>query len=122
MEDTQSYLGIKEAFALPKSTEEEKKMRRAAVEKAAIKAAEVPLSNGTAALRILELCAEMSGKFNSAAGSDMEAGVMLAKMAVADTALNIEANLPLIKTPEISEKFVREAEKLKKAAAERKDG
>ena len=107
VEDTQSYLGIKAAFALPKAAEEEKAARRAAVERAAVKAAE--------ALRILELCREMEGRCNAAASSDMEAGIMLAKMAVADTALNVEANLPLIKTPEINEGLARSARGLKDA-------
>ena len=115
VEDTQSYLGIKAAFALPKAAEEEKAARRAAVERAAVKAAEVPLANGHAALRILELCREMEGRCNAAASSDMEAGIMLAKMAVADTALNVEANLPLIKTPEINEGLARSARGLKDA-------
>lgn len=113
VEDTQSYLGIKAAFSLPKSTEDEKIVRRTAVEKAAIKAARIPLENGRAAFRILELCKEMEGKFNAAALSDMEAGLMLAKMAVIDTALNVEANLSLIKTPKINQDLAKAALDLK---------
>lgn len=113
VEDTQSYLGIKTAFSLPKSTDDEKAVRGAAVEKAAVKAAEVPLANGHAALRILELCKEMEDKFNTAAFSDMEAGILLAKMAVIDTALNVEANLSLIKTPEKNQKIAKAALELK---------
>ncbi|MCD7952980.1 MAG: cyclodeaminase/cyclohydrolase family protein [Synergistaceae bacterium] len=115
VEDTRSYLGIKAAFALPKATEEQKSARRAAIESAAIKAANVPLENGRAALRILEFCREMDGKFNPAASSDMEAGVLLAEMAVKDTELNVEANLSLIKTPEINEELARSARGLKAA-------
>ena len=114
VEDTRSYLGIKAAFALPKATDEQKSARRAAIESAAIRAANVPLENGRAALRILEFCREMDGKFNPAA-SDMEAGVLLAEMAVKDTALNVEANLSLIKTPEINEELARSACGLKAA-------
>ena len=113
VEDTQSYLGIKAAFALPKSTDAEKSARRAAVEATAIKAASVPLENGRAAIRILELCRELEGKINAAAASDMEAGVMLAKMAVVDTALNVEANLPLIKSAEVNAEFAAAALELK---------
>ena len=114
--DTQSYLGIKAAFSLPKSTEAEKAIRRTAVEEAAIIAARVPLENGRAALRILELCKEMEGKFNTAASSDMEAGIMLAKMAVIDTALNVEANLSLIKTNGINQELAAAALYLKNSA------
>jgi len=113
VEDTKSYLGIKAAFSLPKSTEDEKAVRRAAVEEAAIKAARVPLENGRAAQSILKFCKEMEGKFNTAASSDMEAGILLARMAVLDTALNVEANLSLIKTPEINREFAEAALELK---------
>lgn len=117
VEDTLSYLGIKDAFALPKSTDEEKAARRKAIEDAAVKAACVPLENGKISVNILRICKEMEGRYNEAAKSDMEAGIMLAKMAAADTALNIEANLPLIKSPEKNTVLKREAEKLKEAAA-----
>ncbi len=113
VEDTKSYLGIKASFGLPKTTVEEKAARRAAIEAAAVQAATVPLTNGRMALKIYEICKEMEGRFNSAAGSDMEAGIMLAKMAIVDTALNIEANLSLIKTPEINAMFAANAEILK---------
>ena len=111
--DTQSFLGIKAAFGLPKASEEEKVARRAAIEAAAVQAASVPLENGHMALHILELCEEMKDRFNSAATSDMEAGIMLARMAVVDTALNIEANLSLIKSPDKNAEFACRAKELK---------
>ena len=98
-DDERAFLGIKDAFALPKGTEAEKAQRRAAVEAAAVGAATVPLQNGHRAARVLEICAELDGRSNPAAASDIAAGVMLARMAVTDCALNVDANLPLIKTP-----------------------
>ena len=62
-----------------------------------------------------KLCREMEGKFNVAVSSDMEAGIMLARMAVVGTALNVEANLSLIKTPEVNEELLRSARELKDA-------
>lgn len=103
--DVEAYLAMKKSFALPKTTEEEKTIRRAAIEEAAIQAANVPLENGMAAQEILTFCKEMEENYNVNMKSDMEAGIMLAKMAVTDTALNIEANLSLIKTPEINAHF-----------------
>lgn len=113
VDDMDAYLGIKAAFALPKATEEEKNIRRAEIEKAAVTAATVPLENGQAASGILEICKKMEGRYNLAAFSDMQAAIMLAKMAVIDTALNIEANLSLIKTPEKNAEFALAASKLK---------
>ena len=100
VEDEQAFLGIRAAFALPKGTEEEKKQRRDAVEKAAVTAAEVPLENGKRAARILDLCRTLVGRSNPSAMSDLEVGIMLAVAAVKGCALNIDANLPLIRSPE----------------------
>ncbi len=113
VEDTQAYLGIKSAFGLPKATDEEKAARRAAIEEAAVKAATVPLNNGRTALRIYNICKELEGNYNTATASDMEAGVLLARMAIYDTALNVEANLSLIKTPEKNAELAAAAQELK---------
>lgn len=115
MADVESYLAMKKSFALPKITEEEKTIRRAAIEKAAIQAASVPLENGMVALEILVFCKEMEENYNINMKSDMEAGIMLAKMAVTDTALNIEANLSFIRTPEINAHFAARAAYLRKS-------
>jgi formiminotetrahydrofolate cyclodeaminase len=118
-EDERAFLGIKGAFALPKDTEEARVARRGAVEAAAIIAAEVPLENGRRALRILEICAELEGRSNPAAGSDIAAGRMLARMAAADCALNVEANLPLIKDVPSRDRLRKAAAELKETAASR---
>lgn len=115
--DAEAYRGIKAAFSLPRTTAEEKISRGAAIEKAAIRAAEVPLENGRLALEILAFCKEMEGNFNINTESDMKAGIMLAQMAAIDTALNIEANLSLIKSSEINAQFVAGASELKKTAS-----
>lgn len=113
--DVEAYLEMKKSFALSKTTEEEKAIRRTAIEKAAIQAANVPLANGIAAQEILAFCKEMESNYNINMKSDMEAGIMLAKMAVMDTALNIEANLSSIKTPDINAHFVDQAEHLRRS-------
>ena len=115
-DDERAFLGIKDAFALPKGTEEEKAQRRAAVEAAAVGAATVPLQNGHRAARVLEICGELEGRSNPAAGSDIAAGAMLARMAVTDCALNVDANLPLIKTPGIHRDLEGRARDLKDRA------
>ena len=53
--DTEAYCMIVDAFKLPKGTDEEKAARRAAVEAAATRAAEVPLENGRLNARVYEL-------------------------------------------------------------------
>lgn len=115
-DDEEAFLGIKNAFKLPKGTDEEKVIRRAAVENAAVQAATVPMENARRAARILEICAEMENRSNPAAASDITSGVLLARSAVMGCALNIDANLPLIKTPEKSGPLAEAADKLKAKA------
>lgn len=113
IEDCEAFLGIKRAYALPKETEEDKRLRRAAVEKAAVYAAEVPLANAGRSFRVAEICGFLRGKFNPAAASDMEIGLMLAADGALGCALNIDANLPLIKTPEERLRLEKASEELK---------
>ena len=96
-EDTKAFLGIKNAFALPKSTEEEKKIRSRAINDAAVQAATVPLENAKRAEKIMEACNILEGKCNPNASSDIMIGKMLAHVAIQGCVLNIEANLPLVK-------------------------
>lgn len=99
-DDEIAFLKIKEAFAMAKLTEEEKNMRSAMIEKAALVAAGVPLENARRATKILAISKELEGKYNISAASDMKCGKVLAKTAVIGCSLNIDANLPLIKDQE----------------------
>lgn len=95
--DRAAYCGIVDAFRLPKGTDEEKKARSLAVQKAATKAAEVPRDNGLLDLRVLEIGLAMKGNSNPACMSDLQSAIFLATSGAKDCALNIEANLGLIK-------------------------
>jgi formiminotetrahydrofolate cyclodeaminase len=114
--DEAAYLGIKAALALPKATDKEKSKRRSALEAAATEAANTPLGNARLAARVLEIASELEGRYNAAAASDMECGKMLARSAVVGCALNVDANLPMIKNEESARFFRSESEKLKRLA------
>jgi formiminotetrahydrofolate cyclodeaminase len=114
--DESAFLGIKAALALPRTTEDEKSSRRVALESAAIEAANVPLENARLAARVLEIALELEGRCNSAAASDMECGKMLARCAILGCALNIDANLPMIKDEKTLRFFQGESEILKTLA------
>lgn len=105
VEDTEAYLAIKRAYALPKETEAEKALRRTEIEKAGIAAANIPLKNAKNAARVLEIACLLRDKSNPNAGSDLACGNRLAAFAVHGALLNVEANLPLIKTPSLLEPF-----------------
>lgn len=112
--DTEAYLLIKNAYSMPKSNEEEKAARSAAIRKAGEAAATVPKENGYMCKRVYELGQSLVGKSNDAAFSDLIIGVNLAKLGIEGCVMNIEANLPMIKDEEIIEGFKKHIEVLRK--------
>lgn len=95
--DTLAYRMIVDAFKLPKGTDEEKAARSAAVQAAAIKAAEVPRDNARLNARVHQLGAMLRGNSNPACLSDLTSALYLAEGGVKDCVLNIQANLGMIK-------------------------
>lgn len=97
VKDTEAYLLIKNAFKLPKSTDEEKAIRSKAVSDAGIEAALVPKSNADKCSRVYTIASVLEGNYNENAGSDFVIGKNLAHLGMQGCILNIEANLSLIK-------------------------
>ena len=98
----EDYCGIVEAFKMPKGSDPEKNARRQAVEAAAVHAAEVPRDNGRLAAKVLELGMKLKGNSNPACLSDLMCAIFLSQSAIKDCALNVEANLSMIKDGAVS--------------------
>ncbi|WZL72834.1 cyclodeaminase/cyclohydrolase family protein [Clostridiaceae bacterium 35-E11] len=112
--DTQAFCMIKDAYALPKATDEEKKQRSQAIQNGAIQAATVPMQNGQMCKRVQELSLLLDGQSNPNAGSDLAEAILLAGAGVKGCVLNIEANLPLIKNEKVKADFQKQIEILSK--------
>ena len=112
--DAAAFSKISSAFKLPKSTEDEKSIRQQAIEQAGIAAATAPLENARLAERVLEICDSLIGRHNVNAESDLLIGRHLLNVALYGLALNIEANLSLIKSLSIKESFIGIVTELKK--------
>lgn len=95
--DTEAYLLIKNAFKLPKSTQEEREVRGKAVSNAGIEAALVPKANADMCNRVYMIANMLEDNYNENASSDFVIGKNLAQLGVQGCILNIEANLSLIK-------------------------
>ena len=113
-EDSEAYTAIRKAFRLPKETDEQKTLRREAVEKATIHAARVPMENAKHCQRILKLAGHLKGRSNPNAASDLECGEHLARAGVLGCVANVKINLPGIKDEERKAGIVREIEELTK--------
>ena len=96
-EDTEAFNEVIEAFRLPKGTEDEKKIRKEAIQHSLQKATLVPfrtIENGYKLLKLTEIVARIGNK-NSI--SDAGVAAVMALSAVKGGALNVWINLVSIK-------------------------
>lgn len=96
-EDTEAFNGIMSAMRLPKKTEEDKKKRDEAVEKATKKAILVPLRIMHEGKKIMELLKDAAGICNVNAISDIAVAALEAETAVKGAALNVDINIPNVR-------------------------
>lgn len=110
--DNRAYLLIVNAYKLPKSTDEEKAKRKAAIQNAGIEAANVPLSNALLNKRTYDIGRDLLEKSNPAAVTDLQAGIDLAKVGIDAGRANVLANIPLIKDEKVVEDLKKQIESL----------
>lgn len=105
--DSTSFNAYMDALALPKNTDEEKDVRRQAMQEALKKAAEVPLSVAETAAKIMPMAAVLVKKGNANAVTDGLVSAMMTRTAVLGALLNVKINLGSIK----DEAYVAEMKK-----------
>lgn len=105
VEDANAYGVIRDAYKLPKETEEEKEARKKAIADAGVVGATSPMNNAKLCKRVYEIGNELNGNTNPNCQSDLEIGIELAKIGTNGCILNIEANLPLVKDEAKIEEF-----------------
>jgi formiminotetrahydrofolate cyclodeaminase len=107
-DDKRAYCMIKEAYALPKNTAEEKQLRSKATSEAGKKAAGVPRVNGYRNKEVNELCLSLIDNSNPAAASDLYSALYLSEAGIKGCIQNIKVNLPLIKDDNAIQAFVKD--------------
>jgi len=103
--DEQAFAAYRAAIAIPRSTDEEKDARRAAIERALVAAADVPLEmidHGVAAIDCLRRTAELGTPH--ALGDLMTGGWLLQAMSLGALE-NVEANASSMKVPANRERY-----------------
>ncbi len=106
--DTSAYLALADAFRMAKSTEQEKSIRAAAIEKATVYATKVPLETMRLALSALQIAAGLQGKFNANAASDYGVAVANLLACLKGASLNVEINLPGIRNEKLRNELQNE--------------
>jgi formiminotetrahydrofolate cyclodeaminase len=95
--DTEAYKCVTEAYKLPKSTDEEKCRRSAAVQDGLRMATNIPSETVERASTLLEIIGNIRGKVNPSCNSDLEVAELSARAAAQGALLNVETNLLWIK-------------------------
>ena len=96
-QDSQAFEAVRNAFRLPKQSEEEKARRREAIQAAWIQASRVPLANAERCSQVLDLGEQLRGRSNPNAASDLACAIVLARAGLLGCLENVEINLPAIK-------------------------
>ena len=92
-EDSDAFDGVMAGFALPKSTDEEKDVRRTHIRAATYAAAEVPLETASLALDLLSKLPSLARTGNANAVTDVGVAGLLASAAAKGALFNVDINL-----------------------------
>ena len=117
-EDTAAFNRIMAVFAMPKSTDEEKAARSAALQEATLYATEVPLRTMRASLAVFPIVRAMAAEGNPNSVSDAGVGALAARSAVYGARLNVRINAAGLKDRTKAAALVAEAERLEKEVIE----
>lgn len=118
-EDTEAFNRIMAVFAMPKSTDEEKAARSAALQVATLYATQVPLRTMKAAEKVFPLVEAMASEGNPNSVSDAGVGALAARSAVLGACLNVKINAAGLKDRATADALVAEAETLAAEAVRR---
>lgn len=111
-EDTRAFNKIMNAFALPKTTEEEKAIRSKAIQEATKYAIEVPFKTMTKAFEAFEICHAMADFGNPNSVSDAGVGTLCVRSAVLGAYLNVKINGASLKDKEFVDNILQKADKI----------
>lgn len=119
-EDTNAFNKIMDAFGLPKSTDEEKAARTAAIQAATLYATQVPFNTMKAAYQVYDIVEAMAKEGNPNSVSDAGVGALSVRAAVQGAFLNVKINAAGLKDREVAEQIIAEAAALA-AEADRRE-
>ena len=111
-EDTEAFNRIMAAFSMPKSTDEDKRLRSEAIQSATLFAAQVPLETMKTSFQAFEICRAMAETGNPNSVSDAGVGALAARAAVLGAGLNVKINASSLKDKAQAEALVSEADRL----------
>lgn len=116
--DAEAYDRVFAAFKLPKETDEEKAVRKEAIQRETKYAAEVPMEVARTASELLPMIDAAARRGNSNAVTDATVAMMCARTAVIGALLNVRINLTSITDEAFVKAMTEEADRLEAAAVD----
>ena len=110
--DTDAFNVVSAAFRMPKSTDEEKAARSAAIQKGLEGCTATPFEMMELAAETLELTAELLGKTNDSAASDLGVSALSMRAAIQGAWLNVLINIGSLKNKELAEDYRKKGEEM----------
>ncbi len=117
-EDTRAFNQIMDAFSLPKTTEEEKSMRKVAIENATRHAIEIPYRVMEVSLESMELIKAMAETGNPNSVSDAGVGALCTRAAVSGAYLNVKINAAGLEDKAYADQIIKKGRQLETKAME----
>jgi glutamate formiminotransferase / formiminotetrahydrofolate cyclodeaminase len=108
-EDTNAFNAIMTAMQMPKATDEEKQLRKQAIENASVYATVVPLNTMKAAFQCIDILKNMVEKGNPNSITDAAVGLLCIKTAVRGAYFNVMINAKGLANKEQANAFATEA-------------
>lgn len=116
-EDTAAFNKIMDAFALPKSNEEAKEIRKKAIQEATEDAARVPLRVMKTAFRSFDLLRKMAENGNPNSVSDAGVGALNARASIRGAMLNVRINAAGLTNRELASQLINDGKKIEEKSA-----
>ncbi len=117
--DAEAYSEVMAAFKLPRATDQEKELRKLAIQKAFKHAALVPMEVANQAVKVLDLAGRAVASGNKNAVTDGLVAAMNARTAALAALYNVKINLGSIDDDEFVKKLTREINDLEQQAREK---
>lgn len=111
-EDTLAFNKIMDAFGLPKSSEEEKKIRTAAIQDATLYATQIPLDTMKTCFEAFDIAKAMVEHGNPNSVTDAAVGALCIRTAIYGAFLNVKINAGGLKDTHMATQLIDDAGKL----------
>ena len=115
-DDAASFEVLMATFKLPKETAEQKEARTAAITKATLNAAHIPLNVSEDAIKVMELALKCVKDGNLNAISDSMSGFAMARASLTAAGYNVRINVNSLEDKSAGEKMLKELAELEKKA------